>query len=327
MAINVNVQTNSEKTVNFMRYIGVANAKVLAINPDAEHLKILTGMEDPKVQPTVFETNMPDGKKVIVSKIDVWFGVQKLDGNVINLKGQFSIRKQGWMSQSGKIHVIDRFGRTAWVTKDQLKNHEIPVYQNGPAALDPDYRICYRGEDELTAFVKYWCHIGNPTIWDDTLKKSLPMTDPERLKNCECRFDESELNQFWKGDYTPLLNILQAAANNELKVTVGVTHYMAKIKDAQGNVTGEQKKFLNQVWTDANAFASVKSRTFNNIVKAILAEQQRGEASKWILSVSDIAEWNPSPSVPQVPQPAEEELSFETQQANVSNGDVSDLPF
>ena len=90
------------------------------------------------------------------------FFIETDEKTEINLKNKITFfLSDSFMSnkENTKYKIIDRFGNTAWATVEEITNKQIPVYQNGPAAIDADYRKCYLGEEELTEFIKNYLNI------------------------------------------------------------------------------------------------------------------------------------------------------------------------
>ena len=122
-------------------------------------------------------------------------------------------------ANSGKTQVIDKYGRTAWATPEELAAHAIPVYSNGPADIDKDYRPAYVGEEELMEFVKAYLCIPSINTWDANLKKMVPNTKV-KPEECECRFDN--LDKIFKGDFSEIKDALGFQPTNKVKVMLGV---------------------------------------------------------------------------------------------------------
>ena len=130
------------------RYIGVAPVKVLATNPTKAELESLYNTTlDKDVEYIGVQDN--EGTKVPYARIDfvVKTVPEKSNGIEMTTKISYFVRKEYRFNRDkSKVQVIDKYGRTAWVTKEQANAHEIPQYKNGPANLDKDYRPAYVGE-------------------------------------------------------------------------------------------------------------------------------------------------------------------------------------
>ena len=95
--------------------------------------------------------------------------------------------------------------------QEDFKAKNIPMYSNGPAQLDSDYRAIYNGEEQLTQFIKAYCGIANLEVYKDGKWVKNSDVKPE---DCECRLDNIE--KYFKGDVSELKGII----NDSLKICV-----------------------------------------------------------------------------------------------------------
>lgn len=232
MAVSTGAKSTEGATIK--RFKGVASVYVRGVNPDKATLAKFYGRDlnkDPEyvgesednnthikypqvrigfmveVDPNIYK----DGKAV---------GQQKdADGKTIELKSVLSIYlvdKPYVGSRSGKHQIIDKYGRTAWATPEEIANKQIPQYKNGPANIDADYREAYTGEEDLTNFIRAYLNIPNVEKWEDGKVVGL-IDNPE---NAECRLDH--IADYFKGNVKELKDILSYQPNNKLKVLFGV---------------------------------------------------------------------------------------------------------
>ena len=130
----------------------------------------------------------------------------------------FYLRNEGRFNKDKtKLQVIDKYGRTCWVGIEDAKNHVIPMYSNGPANIDADYRPCYSGEENLTNFIKTWLNLPNVMSYIDGKWVPNPDVAPE---DCECRLDC--IKDYFKGDFKELADIVNILPNNKIKILFGV---------------------------------------------------------------------------------------------------------
>ena len=124
MSFNVG---NKSVQREFKRFIGVASVEVLTFNPTQEELEKLYNTDS--VREPVYIDKTPEG----VERVKLVFYLQpnKLmhkEASTMILPVTFTITNQFVVGRnSGKHQVIDSYGRTGWVTKEQLDNHEIPT--------------------------------------------------------------------------------------------------------------------------------------------------------------------------------------------------------
>lgn len=207
----------SKEAVGIKRYKGVAPCFIKAVNPNkAEFEKLFnTQLED---EPTYVGTVDIDGTEVPnvrlsfvlqpdVEKVGFEVGPQNM--------ALFLQRRPRYNKDKTKVQVIDKYGRTAWPTIEQAKNHEIPVYSNGPANLDKDYRPAYVGEEELTNFLKTYLVIPNPMKYVNGT-----WVAADNLQDCEARLEN--IDKLFKGDFSEIIEALTLQPTNKVKVLFGV---------------------------------------------------------------------------------------------------------
>lgn len=200
------------------RYTGVGSVNVIAINPKKAQLEEIFGIELEE-EPVYIDTQDQDGKQVEYARLDIVLQTVPELNNGIEAKSRMAlfVRNQYRFNRDKtKIQVIDKYGRTAWVTNEELKTHAIPVYSNGNSAnLDADYRPCYVGEEDLTNFFKAFLNIPSPMVYKN--KKWVPA---DNLEACQARFDN--MANVFKGDFSELVNAWKFQQNNKVKVLFGV---------------------------------------------------------------------------------------------------------
>lgn len=201
------------------RYWGVAPVFVLSVNPNKEELEKLYNTQLENAPEYLGEVEVgEDRHKVANVRLDfiVKTDSDKCNGIEFITKVAFFIRKEyRYNKDMSKIQVIDKYGRTAWVTIEQAKVHEIPMYKNGPANLDKDYRPCYVGEEELTNFIKAYLNIPNVMKY---VNSTWVMVD--NPQDCESRLEKIE--NYFRGDFSELKEVIKLQPNNKVKVLFGV---------------------------------------------------------------------------------------------------------
>jgi len=200
-------------------YIGVGAVKVLAVNPSKAEMEKLYDRQIDN-EPSYLGEVEVDGKKL--PNVRVTFVVktdaEKNNGIEVVTNHTFFLQKkyrQG--SQSGKYQIIDKYGRTAWATKEEIEAKQIPAYANGPANIDADYRPCYVGEEELTTFIKNLLNIPNVQSYVNGQWVPNPKVTPQ---DCEVRLDN--IAKYFEGDFKELREIISYQPENLVKVPFGV---------------------------------------------------------------------------------------------------------
>lgn len=222
-------RTATEET-SAKRYIGLAAVRILGINPTAKELQaILNSSKEPKETVYVSTTNVRDskGEDKEVAQVRLTFWVEtdpaietnngidaKLPITIFLSKGyQYSIKP----GMPVKVKVIDKYGRTAWATAQDVKDKKIPMYKNGPAQISEGYRPCYVGEEELIGLIKALLGIPEPTEWDDENKKYVMRQNPQ---DAECMLDH--INEYFTGNISELKEIVSYQPENRFKALFGV---------------------------------------------------------------------------------------------------------
>lgn len=213
-------QTSNDNVVA-PKYIGIAPVFILAVNPNKAQLEKIYGraLED---EPKYIMDSKADANGKIYPSVRINFIVKtdpdKSNGIEMTTGVTFFLQKkyiQG--SQSGKYKIMDKYGRTAWATKEDIEAKRIPEYKNGPANIDKDYRPLYSGEEELTNFIKNYLNIPEVEIWADGKFVPNPKYKPEE---CEARL--SYIDKYFTGDFSELSEILSYQPNNKIKLMFGV---------------------------------------------------------------------------------------------------------
>ncbi len=208
---------------SFKRFIGVAPCYVRMVNPSKEEMEKAFSTSLEKAPEYVGEQEVDeDGAKVKYPNARITFLVHPdpekvgFDAGLISVS--LFIRKQfRFNKDKSKVQVIDKYGRTAWATAEEVKNHQIPMYTNGPANLDKDFRPAYVGEEDLTNFIIAYLNIPGVMRYNKTEKKWYMVDNPQES---ECRLDHIE--DYFKGDFSELRELLSYQPDNKLKILFGV---------------------------------------------------------------------------------------------------------
>lgn len=259
--------------VEIKRYIGIAPVYVLAVNPNKAELEKLYNTTMDKEPEYLGEVEV-DGNKIPNVRIDFIVKTDAPRSNNIDFtsKVSFFIRKEYCYNRDkSKVQVIDKYGETAWVTVEQAKNKEIPVYSNGPAKIDKDYRPCFRGEENLIKFIR--TYLGIPRVYtynrDDNSwnMRSNPSESEGRL---------DKILDYFNGDFSELKSIIALQKENKIKVMFGVR----KTDDG---------KMYQTVFTEE--FASNNTKNYNNIDKELQNRLSNGAYSTTEFCVCDLKEY------------------------------------
>ena len=261
----------STESGEFKRYIGVAPVKVLAVNPtksEQEKLYNTTLDKDPEYVGNV-NVNGKDVQNVRISFV-VKTDEEKCGIDMTTNVTFFLQNAPRMGSQSGKYQIIDKYGRTAWATEEDIKAKQIPVYSNGkPANIDIDYRQAYVGEEELTNFIKNYLNIPNVQKYVDGEWKLV-----DNPSECEARLDK--IADYFKGNFAELKSIISLQPNNKIKVMFGVR-------------TSEDGKEYQAVYTRMTLKNGVSD--YSRLDKDLQEAKQNGAYSTTEFSVCPIKEY------------------------------------
>lgn len=199
---------------NFKRFIGIDNFHVLGVNPDKATLNSWGIMVDK--EPEYYgDQEDRDGNTYRYARCSFYIKSVKFPDFITSIT--FFLREQYNRNKDNtKMQAIDIYGNTAWLTADEAKNKRVPVYQNGTPAFVSDYRAAYRGEADLTNFIRNFLNIpGSHNYingsWE--LKK-------ENIDECQCTL--SNIKDYFNGDFSELQEIVKYQPENEVKLLCGI---------------------------------------------------------------------------------------------------------
>lgn len=214
----------STEGIQITRYTGVASVLVKGVNPTKEELEKFYG-RDIDSAPEYLGVAEVNGEQVPQVRLDFLVEAdpdkyKNAENQPIGLKSRVTLflRKAHRVSSAGKMQIIDKYGRTAWATPQEIEAKQIPVYSNGkPANIDADYRLAYNGEEDLIKFLIAYLNIPSCQRY---VNGEWIMNDATKLPDSEAMLDH--IDDYFKGDVKELKNILSYQPNNKVKVLFGV---------------------------------------------------------------------------------------------------------
>mgnify|MGYP006920938568 CR=1 FL=1 len=265
----------TKESEGFSLYTGIAPVNVLAVNPTKEELEKIYNREQEN-DPVYITENDFDGKKVKSVRIDfIVKAVKEFEELNFITKVSFFLREAARFNRDEtKVQVIDIFGNTAWVTKEELNTHAIPVYSNGPANLNKDYRPCFVGEEALTNFLKLY--LGIPSNREYKNGTWIPRVD---TTECEARL--SDIKKYFTGDFSELKDIMAYQPDNYIKCLFGVR-------------TTDDNKQYQTVFTEK--FISGNSKKFETIEKELNARKDAGAYSTTEFDIAPLHKYEVTPT-------------------------------
>ena len=266
----------SKEATEIKRYTGVGSVFVVGVNPNKAELEKLYDRELDKDPEYLTEK---DG--VTSARIDF---IIKTDptakcSNGIELLTKFSMfirNEYRFNKDKTKVQVIDKYGRTAWVTKEQAKAHEIPVYKNGPANIDKDYRPAYVGEEDITNFLKLFLGISNVEKWvkNEATGRREVVGLVDNPQDCECRLENIE--DYFKGKFNEIKGAINLMPNNKIKVLFGVR-------------TTDEGKQYQDVYT--RKFLSNTVSVYDKLAEDVQTNKDNGAYPNTEFVVADLQEY------------------------------------
>lgn len=286
----------SKEAAEIKRYTGVGSIFVVGVNPSKSELEKLYDRELDKDPEYITEK---DG--VVSARIEF---IIKTDSaakcnNGIELTTKLPVfisKEYRFNKDKTKVQVIDKYGRTAWVTKEQAKNHEIPVYGNGkPANIDKDYRPAYVGEEIVTNFLKLFLGIPNVEKWaknEETGRREV-VGLVDNPQDCECRLEHIE--DYFKGKFNEMRDAVNLMPNNKIKVLFGVR-------------TTDDGKQYQDVYT--RKFLSNAVSVYDKLAEDVQSNKDNGAYPNTEFVIADLQEY-----------------TVQATNFNNNNNDNGDMPF
>lgn len=254
MAISVGKVT--PEVSEFKRYIGVCPVTIEKVNPTKEEFEKLfnTTLNSEFNYVTTFTT--PEGKEGKQALIRVI--VKPTQEGLPLFPITFVLRNQyNYNKDKTKVEIIDKYGTSTWAKIEEVKNKQIPLSKNGtPLNISKDYHPALIGEADLINFIKIYLNIDSPTFYDSLTGTWGPNTrcTPEE---CEVYFDD--INAFFKGDFSEVVNALSFQPTNKIKILLGI------------RTDAESGKMYQHVCTKAFArISDVKEKVFTKEVQSLL---------------------------------------------------------
>lgn len=204
-----------------------------------------------------------------------------------------------YTNDKNKIQVVDKYGRFAWVTKDEMAGHKIPVNNGTPARLDADYRPAFSGEEPLTKMMKTFMGIKEIDTYQNGAW--VPNPDIADPAECEARFDT--IDKLFKGNFKELQDLIEARKNNKFKIVFGI------------RTTDDGREF-QAFYTDR--FLSLNARNISRVDAEIKARQDAGGYKNTVFDTCPLKEYvveatdfNNTVPMAEKPAAAESDMPFD----------------
>lgn len=182
----------------FKKYVGLFEAKVIAVNPTVEQFKDVLGIElkeDSKAAEYLGESK--DGNTYL--RVDIWVEEVK---NAHKFKVSFFLEDRERENKDGtKKQYINNIGNCAWA--DDPNN--LPEW-----FVKRDYRIAYSGEEDLYTFLRTWLSELDYRHVDTAL-----MLEWKKLMKGNVKDIKDQINGEWCGNVGLMATIITRVKEEE----------------------------------------------------------------------------------------------------------------
>tara|TARA_R110000822_G_scaffold227017_1_gene359662 strand:- start:48808 stop:49734 length:927 start_codon:yes stop_codon:yes gene_type:complete len=233
-------------------FTGAENFRVVAVNPTKEEIESLYGREIQYTPEYMGKTEVEDGDgKREVDQIRLDFFLSNEDDS-ITTKAQFYVAKTHHKSQTGKLRIVNDFGKTAWLEKDAIASKTVP--DNMGWYNTSGLKIALRGEEELISFLA------------NLLNLPFDLSKLEDKSDAFARISQDEWLKIFSGDVSLIRGIIEST-NNKVGLILGV-----KTKQDGGLV----QTVFNRTTLRQYTIHSTKADKFKWILKDILDAKAAG---------------------------------------------------
>ena len=204
-------QNSENNTPAFKRYVGLANTRILAINPTKAELEKIYGREitnDPQYIATT-----DDGKIARVTFIVETVPEDNNNISVINRLVFTLHNTPAYSADKTTVQIIDDYGNSTRANAETIKNKgELPSNLKIDRAT---YRVAAKGEADLTAFLKTF--LGVPNIME--YKEG---TWSVGANGADGLFKLENVKDYFNGDFSEIKQAIAVQPNNKIKLLYGV---------------------------------------------------------------------------------------------------------
>lgn len=217
MIENVNASRNSAASVEEIRkFIGVASLNIVAINPNNATLKKYGWhIQDGAEEPVYTFVQSKNGKSVRSCRLRFLCQIMDFDEKPIVALDFWCRESHSSNKDNTKFKIIDQFGRTAWATRDEIKDKKIPQYSTGQANISTHYTVCHEGEEELVAFLFKYLNITPFQVFDRRANAFVNTKNPGKLTI-------DNWAQLCLGNTSEIKGYVAMQPENRVKVILGI---------------------------------------------------------------------------------------------------------
>lgn len=190
-------------------FTGIENFNIVAVNPTKSELEELFGREityDPDYLSTQTVKDADGEREKPQIRLDFYLNNNDPD-NPITTKASFYVINTHHKSQTGKYKVINDFGKTTWLSEDDVKNGTVPG--NMTWYSTSGVKVAKRGEEELVDFIV------------NLLNLPFKLEDLKDIKSAHAKFEKEHWEQMFKGDFSYIQTVIEST-NNKVGLALGV---------------------------------------------------------------------------------------------------------
>ncbi len=198
----------------FVKRVGLFEAKVVAVNPDVEEYKEILGMdlkEDSKA--TEYLGTNTDGNAYL--RVDVWLEEIKTAHKFVTTF--FLENKERENKDATKKQYINTVGTCAWAADA----NELPDwFKEGTEKSPPrEFRVAYNGEEELYNFLKSW--LGN---LDYREADTILQIEWKKIMKGNVKDIKEQIDGEWCTNIVALATVKVREKDGEMKEFQGIYH-------------------------------------------------------------------------------------------------------
>jgi len=190
-------------------FTGVENFKVVAVNPSKAELEVIYGRElnyDPEYTGTTTVSDGDGEREVNQIRLDFYLTNEDVN-NPINTKASFYVADTHHKSQTGKVKVINDYGRTTWLTKEDVASGDAPANMQWYSMQG--VKVAKRGEEEVIDFLV------------NLLNLPFDLSKVDDKSDAYAKISKEEWKAIFSGDVKIFRDVI-ASTNNKIGVVLGV---------------------------------------------------------------------------------------------------------
>lgn len=267
------IKTISENA-GFRRFVGVGLFTVEGVNMTKEQLSALYGREVEK-DPVYLSSVEVNGQ--MVQRAHIVFHVSteyKGEKEFFNVRYTLTNAPQIG-TQSGKWHVMDRYGRTAWVTEAELQQHAIPEKQR---VANNYWPLHGRGEEGFIKFLRELLGVDNVDKWAEVDGKRQIVGMIDNPADAELYLEDA--SKLFKGDFSEVRELV-AMTSNKIKLLAGVR-------------TDDQNKTWQDFFVEFPMRANVQN--YSRLEKVLKEAQDAGQYANTHFEICDFKLYEEAPT-------------------------------